>query len=69
MHTNFATIDNNIANEMVDAGIAEELVELKYADAFGYTAENKDSFCNKITYEIKYPDYYLVADELISNIS
>ena len=43
MHANFAAICDNMANEIVDAGIAEELVELENVDRFGNTKEKKDS--------------------------
>ena len=69
MHANFASTHDSIMNEIVYTGIAEELVELEYADKSRKTANKEDSFRYKITHKITYPDYCLVADELSSNIS
>ena len=69
MCANFATIYNNILNEIVDIGVAKELVELEYTNGFRNTIESKDSFGYKVTYEIKDYNYCLVVDEFSSNIS
>ena len=68
-HANFAPVHNNIINKIVDAGIAEELVEPEYVNIFRNNAEKKDSFRYKISYKIKYLDYCLIVDELSRNIS
>ena len=69
MHANFTSTHDSIMNEIVYTGIAEELVELEYADKSRKTANKKDSFGYKITHKITHSDYCLIADELGGNIS
>ena len=61
-------MSKNITNEIVDAGVAEELVELEYIYRLKNTADPKYSIGYKITHKINYSNYYLVVDELSSNI-
>ena len=48
MNANFTTMHNNNVNEIVETGIAEELVELEYIDRFRNNMKKKDFFSYKI---------------------
>ena len=60
---------DNIAQEMIDDGIAKFLEEPLWKDHFGRTFEEKKYFGYKVSVGIDYRGYFLVADEVGGNIS
>ena len=68
-NANFKLTHDSIKAEMVEANIAVEFDEPVWMDSRGNICEEKDATGFKVTYDIRHPDYFLVADELGGNIS
>ena len=62
-------IHDNVAQEMIDAGVAKFLEEPVQKDRFDRTRETKKSFGCKASIDIDDPNYFLAADKVGDNIS
>ena len=55
---------NCIADELVDAGLAEVLPTPVWMNTKGEEVSAEDSFGCKVTHNITHPDYVIVMDEV-----
>ena len=65
----FFLVHDNVSNEMVAAGIAEVVEEPMHMHKDGNIFSEKDAFGFKVTHETKYPEHFIMADEVGGNIS
>ena len=68
-YANFKLVHDNIGGEMTESKIATECDEPVRMDGTGNGCEEKDASDFKVIHEITHPDYFMVTDELGSNIS
>ena len=65
----FFLVHDNVSNEMVATGIAEGIEKTMRMDKEGNICSENDAFGFKVTHETKYPEHFIMADEVGGNIS
>ena len=60
---------NNIGDEMISAGIAEEYEEPMFMDKADNVCSEKHAFGFKASHNIMHPDCFIMADEVGGNAS
>ena len=59
---------NNISDKIVTIGITKEYKEPLYIDRARKVFFEREIFGFKVTYNIKYPNYFIMASEVDGNI-
>ena len=67
-YTNFAQMYEQIANEMMEARVANRLGIAEWQDEKGAECDEKNAFGCKVTHRVTHPEKCLVMDEVGANI-
>jgi len=67
--TNIAKMNDEVYEGMVDCGVASKLDHPVFMDRNGSIVSKNDAYGIKVTHSIDHPDYYMVVDEVGSNLS
>ena len=68
-YVNFKMIYDNIGAQIVERNIIKELDEPVWIDIYSNICKEKNAAGFKVSYNMIYPNYFLVANNLEENIS